>query len=230
PRDVPERDTDDSYLSSAAGLRVLVHSVHDSDLLTLRVYEGGEVAHRYYSDISCLGEAIEDENGEIHIRCAGRVYGLDEPRPQGAEGADARVLAPFGVGSVNLERLGSLLSGEGLDDEQKLFAEERHWAIVEALNLQPAALTSAYRHANVSDYAGAVVTEGPSEPLGQPSLGPQAILVLSTFVGGPADGQTKRVPMTCVSEGLVESGTPYRASLSELLSTHEGPALVFRPA
>jgi hypothetical protein len=57
---------------------------------------------------------------------------------------------------VDLDRLGALLRGEGLDEDQEVFAESRHWAVAGVLRLRPAALTTAYRHTTASDHPGAV--------------------------------------------------------------------------
>lgn len=160
------------YLSGTCGFSVLVHTLFDSDLLSLYVYRGGESVHEYQSDVAYLGQPFEDADGEMKVKFGGVLYDSDdESLPSGPCGADPEVFAPFGAGDVDLDRFGALLRGDGLDEDQQVFAESRHWAVAEALNLQPTALTTAYRHAMVSDYPGAVLV-GPSreEPLADSAL------------------------------------------------------------
>jgi hypothetical protein len=157
-------DVDDlaRYLSGTCGFSVLAHSLYDSDLLSLYVYRGGECVHEYQSEMAYLGTPFEDDDGEMKVELGGVLYDPDdESLPSGPGGADPEVFVPFGTGDVDLDRLGALLRGEGLDEDEQVFAESRHWAVAQALNLQPAPLTEAYRHANVSDYPGAVLV-GPS--------------------------------------------------------------------
>ncbi|CAG7642566.1 hypothetical protein [Actinacidiphila bryophytorum] len=156
------------YLSGVCGFSVLVHSLYDSDLLSLYVYRGGECLHEYQSETAFLGTPYEDD-GEMKVELGGVLYDAEDPSlPSGPRGADPEVFAPFGSGDVDLDRLGALLRGEGLDEDEQIFAESRHWAVAEALNLQPAALTTAYRHATMADYPGAVLV-GPSRT--EPSAG-----------------------------------------------------------
>lgn len=166
---VAEVDDLARYLSGTCGFSVLVHSLYDSDLLSLYVYRGGECVHEYQSDRAFLGTPFEDEDNEMKVELGGVLYDPDdESLPSGPCGADPEVFVPFGTGDVAIDRLGALLRGEGLDEDEQAFAESRHWAVAEALNLQPAPLTAAYRHAKVSDYPGAVLV-GPS--LEEPSAG-----------------------------------------------------------
>ena len=146
------------YLSGSCGFGVLVHSLYDSDLLSLYVYRDGEAVHVYHSEQAHQGRLFEDEDGEMRIELDGVLFAVDDPSlPSGPCGADPAVFAPFGTGDVDRDRLGALLRGEGLTEDEQIFAESRHWSIAEALNLQPAALTEAYRHAKVSDYPQALV-------------------------------------------------------------------------
>jgi hypothetical protein len=164
-------DVDDlgRYLSGTCGFSVLAHCLYDSDLLSLYVYRGGECVHEYQSEMAYLGTPFEDDDGQLKVTLGGVVYDSEgESLPSGPCGADPEVFASFGNGDVDLDRLGALLRGEDLDEDEQVFAESRHWAVAEALNLQPAALTAAYRHAKVSDYPGAVLV-GPSRD--EPSVG-----------------------------------------------------------
>ncbi|SHL20415.1 hypothetical protein [Actinacidiphila paucisporea] len=159
---VSEVDDLGRYLSGTCGFSVLVHSLYDSDLLSLYVYRGGECVHEYQSEMAYLGTPFEDDDGEMKVELGGVLHDSEDASPpSGPGGADPEVIAPFGTGDVDFDRLGALLRGEGLDEDERIFAECRHWAVVEVLNLQPAALTKAYRHAKVSDLPGAVLV-GPS--------------------------------------------------------------------
>ncbi|WP_432174132.1 hypothetical protein [Streptomyces sp. Tue6028] len=69
-------------------------------------------------------------------------------------------------------------------------------------------------------------------PEAQPSMDPASITVLVTFVGGPADGRTRPLPLTVVRDGITVLGTHYepaRTTQPEVIDTSEGPAQVFRP-
>lgn len=167
---VAEVDDLGRYLSGACGFSVLVHTLYDSDLLSFYVYRGGECVHEYQSEMAYLGTSFEDDDGEMKVELGGVLYASDdESLPSGPCGADPEVFATFGTGHVDRDRLGALLRCEGLDDEDAcMYGQGLHWAVSEALNLQPAALTEGYRHANVSDYPGAVLV-GPSR--NDPSTG-----------------------------------------------------------
>jgi hypothetical protein len=167
---VAEVDDLGRYLSGTCGFSVLVHTLYDSDLLSFYVYRSGECVHEYQSEMAYLGTSFEDDDGEMKVELGGVLYvSDDESLPSGPCGADPEVFATFGTGHVDHDRLGALLRCEGLDDEDAcMYAQGLHWAVSEALNLQPAALTEGYRHANVSDYPGAVLV-GPSR--NEPSTG-----------------------------------------------------------
>ncbi|WP_406300114.1 hypothetical protein OG948_33735 [Embleya sp. NBC_00888] len=58
------------------------------------------------------------------------------------------------------------------------------------------------------------------------------IPVLVTFVGGPADGRTERLPLSRLKETITIDGVGYRTRLGippELKDTDQGKAQVFRP-
>jgi hypothetical protein len=74
--------------------------------------------------------------------------------PHAALGADPAILAPFGVGRVDMRRLGEALRGDG--PEGALPAERRHRVILEALNLDPRGLTMAFRWAVSAGLPGAI--------------------------------------------------------------------------
>ncbi|WP_238016928.1 hypothetical protein KZZ52_45545 [Dactylosporangium sp. AC04546] len=70
-------------------------------------------------------------------------------------GADPAVLAPFGVGPVDRAELGAVLRGES-DQTSGGLAEAWHWSILAALNLEPAALATAFRWVDPEQLPGAV--------------------------------------------------------------------------
>ncbi|WP_433890823.1 hypothetical protein [Streptomyces sp. CA-111067] len=156
---IAEVDTLGELLSGAgAGFDVLVHSVFDSDLLSLYVYRGGESVHVYHSEMGYLGQPFEDEHGVMKIEFDDVLYDADDPAlPIGPRGADPAAFAPFGTGTVDLARLGALLRGENLTEDEQIFAEHRHWSVAESLNLRPSPLTTAYRHTKASDHPEAVL-------------------------------------------------------------------------
>jgi hypothetical protein len=87
---------------------------------------------------------IDDVDGSTKFRLDGVEYPSDAPSPTGPLGADPHGLAPFGVGEVDLDRLAAALRG----GDVRVPAEAQHWMILEALNLDPRALTTAFRHAH----------------------------------------------------------------------------------
>ncbi|MFF5228009.1 hypothetical protein [Dactylosporangium sp. NPDC000521] len=141
-------DVDGLAKSVSTQLRtsVLSHVVFDSDAVFITVYRGGYRVHEYVSDRAVVADRHSDQPG----------FPLgDVARPDGPGGADPGVFAPFGVGSVDLGRLGAALRGE-FGTETKIFAEFQHRLIVKAMNLDPAGLTTAFRWARQEDLPGAV--------------------------------------------------------------------------
>jgi hypothetical protein len=72
--------------------------------------------------------------------------------------------------------------------------------------------------------SGEVLTAPPAEFMQMP--------VLVTYVGGPADGRTERLPLSRLRETITISGVDYRTRPGippELKDTPEGKAQVFRP-
>ena len=68
---------------------------------------------------------------------------------------DPAAFGPFGVGPVNMSRLGAALRGEFFGAGPRL-AEFQHRLILKAMNVQPRPLTTAFRWARVEDLPGAV--------------------------------------------------------------------------
>jgi hypothetical protein len=69
----------------------------------------------------------------------------------------------FGVGQIDLDRLGTALRGE-FDDGRRSRAEVQHEVIVQAMNLDPLGLTTAFRWARIDDLPGAIRIQKVSPP------------------------------------------------------------------
>jgi hypothetical protein len=142
-------------IAARLGLPVLTHVVLDSDAVILTEYREGKRLHEYVSDQAVLVDWFVDDDGATKFRVGGVEYPEDAPSPKGPSGADPAVLAPFGTGNVDLERLGACLRGE-LGLGPFVMAEWQHRMILEALNLDPRCLMTAFRHAAHADLPGAV--------------------------------------------------------------------------
>lgn len=116
-------------ISVALRVPAVANDVYDSDVVTMTAFRDGRVVHRYES--------------------------ADPDSDRGPVGTDARGLAPFGAGRVDLDRLGMALRGE-FSGTGRVFAEFQHRLIVKAMNLDPTGLTTAYRWAG--DLPGVVRT------------------------------------------------------------------------
>ncbi|MEU4477651.1 hypothetical protein AB0F68_06200 [Micromonospora sp. NPDC023966] len=153
--DVADVDPLAKQLSADSDASVVTNEVVDSDAVVMTVYQEGRPVHRYVSDQSIFVDWFIDDEGDTKFRVNGVAYPADADCPTGPSGADPRVLAPFGAGPVDLERLGAILQGE-LNETGWRLAEQQHWAIAEALNLDPRALTAAFRWARHEDLPLAV--------------------------------------------------------------------------
>jgi hypothetical protein len=129
-----------AQLGARHGWAALANVVQDSDVVLMLAYRAGALVHEYVSDESMMVDDLDLP---------------DEPVTPGPKGADPAALASFGVGDVDLDRLGACLRGEAGDDADHVFAERQHWLILEALNLDPRGLTVAFRHAGDADLPGA---------------------------------------------------------------------------
>lgn len=143
-----------AQLSGAYGWAALTNVVHDSDVVIMSAYRGGRLVHQYVSDQAMLVDWFIDDDGTTKFRIGDIEYPADAPTPTGPSGADPAALAPFGVGDVDLGRLGACLRGE-LPGQESMFAEQQHRMILEALNLDPRGLTTGFRHTPGVDLPGA---------------------------------------------------------------------------
>jgi hypothetical protein len=135
----------------------LAAQVHDSDVVMAQVYHGGRQIHSYVSDRSMLVEWFEDDDGQFTFTIKGVVYLADTAAPTGPQGDDPTAFTAFGVGDVDLDRIGAAQRGEVENEEQTpLFADRQHWAIPQPLNLNSHALTIAFPHAHHVDLTGAI--------------------------------------------------------------------------
>jgi hypothetical protein len=152
--DIADTNALAALVSHRFGYAALSNRVVDSDYVLLDVYRDGRMVHSYVSDQSMLVDWFIDHDGTTKFRLNGVEYPADAPAPDGPLGADPAQLAPFGVGEVDLDRLGAALRG-GNDTGEPVFAEAQHRAILTALNLDPRGLTTAFRH-EAADLPGAI--------------------------------------------------------------------------
>jgi hypothetical protein len=130
------------------------------------VYRRGRRVHEYVSDVAMLPDGPSGEH-----------------RPRGAEPA---VFAPLGVGSIDNAQLGAALRGEFAGDGP-MFAEFQHRLILKAMNLEPRALTTAFRWARKEDLPGAVRVQ-PAAPAPVDGAGQGwATIELVLLAGLPAE-------------------------------------------
>src|SRR4030081_2768510 len=133
-------------------------------------FRDGRVTHEYVSDQAMLVDWFIDDDDTTKFRLDGLEYPGDAPYPRGPRGADAAMLARFGVGQVDLDRLGAALRGE-FDGGASLYAEFQHRLILKAMNLDPQGLTTAFRWARLEELPGPVrvpeVRQRPDESHGQ---------------------------------------------------------------
>lgn len=154
-------------IAAGHGFAALSQSLVDSDVLIMHAHRGGEPVHRYVSRPAMLAQAFEEPDGTFSFHLDGVTYADGQPIPNDPIGADPTVLAPFGTGQVDLDRLGAALRGHHArpdtnhDDNRDetgspMFAEDQHEEILAALNLDPRGLTVAFRWAVSDDLPGAV--------------------------------------------------------------------------
>ena len=142
-------------LSGQLRCPALTSVVFDSNVVFCDVYRDGEWVHGYVSRREMTAEWFEDVDGTFKLRFEGNVYPADWSVPEGPQGDDPAAFVGFAVGPPDLDRIGAALRGDGPTDG-KLWAEEQHRAIIEALGLPPGPCTVAYRHTEVGDLPGAV--------------------------------------------------------------------------
>jgi hypothetical protein len=120
-------------VSARAGHPALSNEVVDSDVVLMHTFHDGRLTHEYVSDQAMLVDWFSDADGTTKFRIGGVEYPADAAYPQGPRGADAAMLAPFGVAPVDLDRLGSALRGE-VDGDGRSPAEDQHDAILSAID------------------------------------------------------------------------------------------------
>jgi hypothetical protein len=134
----------------------LTNEVFDSDVVLMNVYRNGDCVHEYVSKQEMIVDWFIDDDGETKFRIGDVEYAATAPTPSGPRGADPDALAPFGVGPIDPVRLAAVLHGEFPDHEGHLFAEQHHRSILEAVNLDPTGLTTAFRWTGPDELPGAV--------------------------------------------------------------------------
>jgi hypothetical protein len=136
--------------------KAVTNVVVDSDMVMMNVYRNGRCVHQYVSRQEILVDWFIDDDGTSKFRIGGVEYPATAPTPGGPTGADPDVLAAFGVEPIDRLRFGAVLRGELADRHEQLFAERHHRSILEAMNLDPTALTTAFRWTGPDDLPGAV--------------------------------------------------------------------------
>jgi hypothetical protein len=137
--------------------------------------------HEYISDQEVLVDWFIDDDGESRFRIGDVEYPATAPTPSGPVGADQDVLAPFGIGVIDQARLGAVLRRELRDQEEDLFAERHHRSILEAMNLDPAGLTTAFRWIGPGD----LPTRYACGPLGSARDGERTSTTITTHLTPP---------------------------------------------
>jgi hypothetical protein len=167
PRETPYGGADLEPLALALSQRlrcpVLASWVFDSDVVWCDVYRDGERVHGYVSRQEMTAEWFEDRDGTFKLRFDGKVYPADHPVPEGPRGHDPAAFTCFAVGVADVDRIAAALRGD-IRTEGSLLAEDQHWAIMAALGLPPRPLTIAYRHADATEFPGAVDVAAPPNP------------------------------------------------------------------
>jgi hypothetical protein len=174
-------------VSGQAGFPALSNEVSDSDVVLMNTFRDGRRTHEYVSDQGMLVDWFIDDDGTTKFRIGDVEFPADAPHPDGPLGADAAMLAPFGLGPVDLDRLGAALRGE-IGGGKRLSAETQHGAILSAMNLDPRGLTTAFRWARIDTLPGAVRIND----------------------GHPPDGSTRTIPLVIVT-GLPLEADPVEA-------------------
>jgi len=152
------------WISRRFGHPTLGNVLIDSDVVVLCAFRAGEQIHQYVSEQSMLVDWFMDDQDRSRFRIGDVDQPEDAVPPTGPLGTDPDALAPFGVGEVDRERLRAALEGDvdrtlraALDGEDPdwlrsaldatpIWAELQHRLILEALNLDPAGLTTAFRY------------------------------------------------------------------------------------
>ncbi|MFI9640033.1 hypothetical protein ACIG87_08190 [Micromonospora sp. NPDC051925] len=144
-----------SFLSQATGSPAVSFVVFDSDVMSASIFVAGEEIHGYVSDRSFVDVFSDDDGTEYLAGFDGTRYPLGSTPPTGPGGADPERFALFGSGPVDLAPLGAALRGEvPPDDAPRLFAERQHHAVLTALHLDCALLTTAFAHVDPADVDG----------------------------------------------------------------------------
>ncbi|MDN3023439.1 hypothetical protein [Streptomyces sp. S.PB5] len=145
----PETDAIDvaGPLSRLLGAATLSSYVHDSDVLDMRVFEGGEERHFYDSYPGYFDAAETDENGDL-VQDDEDDEDFAYPDPVGA---DPEAFVPFAVEPVDSGVLESALRGIPVDPEdgengRYVFADDQHYDVMEALGLDGRRLSTGYTY------------------------------------------------------------------------------------
>jgi hypothetical protein len=202
-------------LSADLHTAALSNEVFDSDVVTLTAFRDGEQVHRFVSAQEIGLEWIVDDSGPatvVGFVLDGIEYSLDTVEaPSGPSGAEPEPLAAFGVGTVDRARLGAVLRGEFPEDE-RLFAEDWHAMILEAMNLDQRGLTIAFRWVRPADLAG-VVRVGSTTAV--PVIAGSTSVGVVVLTGLPADADPTDVGQL-LADVVVQAPFPMRAVVGRM--------------
>jgi hypothetical protein len=198
-------------LSGDAGIVALSNDVVDSDAVIMAAYRDGSLVHEYVSDQAMLVDWFIDDEGNSRFRLVDVEYPVDTPAPRGPAGADPVALAPFGIGTVDLDRLGAALRGE-FGGSGPVFAEFQHRLILKAMNLDPRPLTTGFRWADPDDLPGAIrvkaVAQAPTAPHGTD------LATIDVVVNAPLPRDVDPIEAgQLIADAVVDLGWPVRAEV-----------------
>lgn len=147
PREINEAA---ARLSPLSAIGAVAFCVYSSDALSAIVYRDGMPVHCYDSAAETLIARIVERDGQPRgdFENPYLLYEAGDPAwPSGVRGADPDWLLPFAAGPVDRDLLAQLLDLRLIPDDQVvtgddghlrwIYASAHHWAIAEALHLDP---------------------------------------------------------------------------------------------
>jgi hypothetical protein len=147
PEEVNEAAARLSHLSQ---IGAVAFSVYSSDALSAILYRDGVPAHCYDSSAETLIARVVERDGQVRGDFENPYYlyeAGDPDWPSGVRGAEPDWLLPFAAGPADRELLARLLDLRLIPDDavvvgengrrRWLYAGSHHWAIAEALHLDP---------------------------------------------------------------------------------------------
>lgn len=126
-------------------------SNHDSDLLTYLLFDKGELVDRYSSISEAVyfgvAEGDVDEDDDL---------GEEDESSYAPVGGNARMLCQL-MGGTDIEDVVKILADPGPMGGTFMAADERHYALLEALNLDPVPLCIGYKYLSQGGGSGDLI-------------------------------------------------------------------------